>query len=410
MKNISIKANNEIVVSDTTSLSYEDLCNVTTLAQMRYNINRVKDLLEQRERFIRTNIKNLILNTFPLSDKYAKMLLKMIIKKFYPLNEEQERALFSNIRKDSCLCNYKLFVKYGRHLINSERSEIYPHFISFDELGIRSTTYAYGEPSYKSSVPQLYYDKADGTQTVQIKNLEYNPNVYKENYILDFHNNTEITSSMSPDYIKLLATNSSLYRCAETCSWGSYWGTDDRNVFLKRHQRHNAKLRSSLMSNEFTSWDWDLVEDIAKGLNIQDIGLKLLLENKGFIAQMGIDNINETFDHLQEISNHTLHSIDVARIELAKKKYQDENLKRGLYAYLPLDYTFIAEHIDELDWNVIAKNPRVIWSQPLFRLYLRMIETGKCEIQCSAPMYDAIEQLLDDEMVDELIRTYELDK
>jgi len=81
-----------------------------------------------------------------------------------------------------------------------------------------------------------------------------------------------------------------------------------------------------------------------------------------------------------------------------------------LYAYLPLDYTFITEHIDELDWNVIARNPRVTWNQPLFRLYLRMIEVGKCEIQCSAPMYDAIEPLLDDEMVDELIREYELDK
>ena len=55
MKNISIKANNEIVVSDTTTFSNDDLCDVTTLAQMRYNINMVKDLLEQRERFIRTN-------------------------------------------------------------------------------------------------------------------------------------------------------------------------------------------------------------------------------------------------------------------------------------------------------------------------------------------------------------------
>lgn len=408
MKDFIIKANNEIVVSDTTSLSYDDLCNVTTLAQMRYNINRVKDLLEQRERFIRTNIKNLLLNTFPLSDKYAKELLKMILKRFYPLNENQERMFFSNIRHDSCLCNYKLFVKYGRHLINPERSKIYSDFTSFDELGIQSTTYAYGEPSNKSSVPELYYDKADGTQTVQTKNVERNFNVYRNNYILDFHNNPEIINSISPDYIKLLATNSSLYKCADKCSWGSWWATEKRNVFLKCHQKHNAKLRSSLMSNEFTSWDWELVEDIAKGLDIQDIGLKLLLENKGFIAQMGIDNINKTCDHLQEISNNTLHPIDVARIELAKKKYQDENLKRSLYAYLPLDYTFIAEHMDELDWNVIARNPRVTWSQPLFRLYLRMIEFGKCEIQCSAPMYDAIEPLLDDEMVDELIETYQL--
>ena len=338
------------------------------------------------------------------------MLLKMIIKRFYPLNEEQERALFSNIRKDSCLCNYKLFVKYGRHLIIPERSEIYPHFTSFDELGIRSTTYAYGEPSNKSSVPELYYDKADGRKMVQTKGLERNPKVYRNNYLLDFHNNPEIINSMSPDYIDLLATNSSLYRCADTPSWNSSWATEKRDVFLKRHQKYSAQLRTSLMSNEFTSWDWDLVEDIAKGLNIQDIGLKLLLENKGFIAQMGIDNINETFDHLQEISNNTLHPIDVARIDLVKKKYQDENLKRSLYAYLPLDYTFITEHIDELDWNVIAKNPRVIWSQPLFRLYLRMIEIGKCEIQCSAPMYDAIEQLFDDEIIDELIREYELDK
>lgn len=37
-----------------------------------------------------------------------------------------------------------------------------------------------------------------------------------------------------------------------------------------------------------------------------------------------------------------------------------------------------------------------------------VIEVGKCGIQCSAPMYDAIEPLLDDEMVDELIETYQL--
>ena len=99
MKDLIIKTNNEIVVSDTTSLSYDDLCNVTTLAQMRYNINRVKDLLEQRERFVKTNIKNLLLNEFPLSNKYAKELLKLILKRFYPLNENQECILF----KKKCL-------------------------------------------------------------------------------------------------------------------------------------------------------------------------------------------------------------------------------------------------------------------------------------------------------------------
>lgn len=408
MKDFIIKTNNEIVVSDTTSLSYDDLCNVTTLAQMRYNINMVKDLLEQRERFIRTNIKNLILNTFPFSDKYAKELLKIILKRFYPLNEEQEHIFFKEVNHKSRFYNYKLFVKYGKKFPIGQGTpqyiEVFSDFTSIYELGIKSSIYLYGKANKYGS-----HFKSAGRYTIQYVSLERNPKIYRQNYIIDFHNNQEIINPISSDFENLIKLDYPFYMQAEAYAGTISIGTDANNI-LNREQHYSAQLRTSLMSNEFTSWDWDLVEDIAKGLNIQDIGLKLLLENKGFIAQMGIDNINETFDHLQEISNNTLHPIDVTRIELAKKKYQDENLKKSLYAYLPLDYTFITEHIDELDWNVIAKNPRVIWSQPLFRLYLRMIEIGKCEIQCSAPMYDAIEQLLDDEMVDELIRTYELDK
>ena len=408
MKDLIIKTNNEIVVSDTTSLSYDDLCNVTTLAQMRYNINRVKDLLEQRERFVKTNIKNLLLNEFPLSNKYAKELLKLILKRFYPLNENQECILFKKANYKSRFYNYKLFVKYGKKFPTGQGTpqyiDVFSDFISLYEFGIKSITYLYGNADKYGS-----HFKSTGRYTIQYVSLERNPKIYRQNHIIDFHNNQEIINPISSDFENLIKLNYPYYLQAEAYAGTISIGTDANNI-LNREQRYSAQLRTSLMSNEFTSWDWDLVEDIAKGLNIQDIGLKLLLENKGFIAQMGIDNINETFDHLQEISNNTLHPIDVTRIELAKKKYQDEKLKRSLYAYLPLDYTFIAEHMDELDWNVIAKNPRVIWSQPLFRLYLRMIEIGKCEIQCSAPMYDAIEQLLDDEMVDELIRTYELDK
>lgn len=172
-----------------------------------------------------------------------------------------------------------------------------------------------------------------------------------------------------------------------------------------------ASYRNAIMKNEFTLWDWDLVKDIHKGISSSrsELGISQLLYNRGFIAQLGIDNIENVFDGLQEITGN---SLPKKLIDCVKRDY--ESYKPMLYSYLSLSKDFIIQRQDELDWTVLQRNPRIQWDLELINMLLKKIRNTVCEtkrysaLQGTQAMYAAIENLLNDEVLNDIKKLYDI--
>lgn len=172
----------------------------------------------------------------------------------------------------------------------------------------------------------------------------------------------------------------------------------------------STSIRRSLMENEFTNWSWELVELIHKNRSSSKYECRILhlLDNPGFVVQMGIANINDTIRKLQEISGET-YSEDM--IEAYKKLYSDKGM--GLYSYLPLSKDYIMIHQDELDWEILSRNPHIKWDLELINLFIRKYRANVCESDwskglnhVSVNMYAGIEDLLNDEVLSDIEKLY----
>ena len=117
--------------------------------------------------------------------------------------------------------------------------------------------------------------------------------------------------------------------------------------------------------NRFTIWSWDLVS-LLKKCQVKD-----LLQNDGFFAQMGINNVRETLNHLQEIVGTSFEITEDMKNEVVARL---EQKGIALYSYLPVSKDFILQHQDDLDWKVMQKNPRIQWDWELINLYLRKVK------------------------------------
>ena len=119
--------------------------------------------------------------------------------------------------------------------------------------------------------------------------------------------------------------------------------------------------------------DWSNAE-IRHEIEITSVNLSLLLNNWGYIAWQGIDNIKQTILHIQQLNNKNCAKEDKGYIT-------DENVQTcveycmhniyGLYSYLPLQKSFVIEHQDKLDWQAMELNPRIEWTLPLVQLLLK---------------------------------------
>ena len=174
----------------------------------------------------------------------------------------------------------------------------------------------------------------------------------------------------------------------------------------------STSVRRSLMENEFTNWTWKLVELIHKGRssNRYECRILHLLDNPGFVVQMGIANIGDTLNKLQEISKETYTS---DMIETYRKLYKDKGM--SLYSYLPLSKEYIFIHQDELDWEVLSRNPHIKWDLELINLFIRKYKVSVSESDwskglnhISINMYHVIECLLNDEILFDIEKLYDL--
>lgn len=179
---------------------------------------------------------------------------------------------------------------------------------------------------------------------------------------------------------------------------------------IKDRLTKSTSIRRSLMENEFTNWTWDLVELIHKGRSSSKYECRILhlLDNPGFVVQMGIANIDDTTSKLQEISGET-YSTDM--IEAYKKLYSDKGM--GLYSYLPLSKEYIMIHQDELDWEVLSRNPHIKWDMELINLFIRKYKASVSESDwskglnhVSVNMYAVIGDLLNDEVLSDIEKLY----
>ena len=126
---------------------------------------------------------------------------------------------------------------------------------------------------------------------------------------------------------------------------------------------------------------------------------------------MGINSINETLNHLQDIlgsSYEITEEMKNANIARLKEK------GIALYSYLPISKEFIWEHQNELDWKVIQKNPRIQLDWELINLYLRKVKETVSEdkrneyLLGSKAMYGAVENYLNDEILSDIEKLYNI--
>ncbi len=190
----------------------------------------------------------------------------------------------------------------------------------------------------------------------------------------------------------------------------SVYPLDDicENNFYIDFARYGQKIDiTSLVQNCLTKWSWELVCKIIDDCKSKDI--ELLLRNYGFFAQMGINNIRETLNHLQEIVGSSFEITEDMKNEVIARL---EQKGIALYSYLPMTKDFIIQHQDELDWKVIQKNPRIQWDWELINLYLRKVKETVSEdkrneyLLGSKAMYEAVEDYLNDEILSDIEKLY----
>ena len=144
---------------------------------------------------------------------------------------------------------------------------------------------------------------------------------------------------------------------------------------------------------------------------LEGIQVKDLLQNDGFFAQMGINNVRETLNHLQEIVGT---SFEITEDMKNKVVARLEQKGIALYSYLPISKDFILQHQNELDWKVMQKNPRIQWDWELINLYLRKVKDTVSEdkwggyLWGSKAMYAAVENYLNDDILSDIEKLYDI--
>lgn len=103
------------------------------------------------------------------------------------------------------------------------------------------------------------------------------------------------------------------------------------------------------------------------------ICLRPFFNNWGYIAWQGIDCIEKTLRHLQVLNNKNRIEKDSGYISDKEVNNYIEMYSQSiyeLYSYLPLQESFVIEHQDELNWDVLDLNPRIEWAFPLVQILL----------------------------------------
>ena len=324
------------------------LYNMQSLKQFQWNIDQIQKMKDGAQ--MQVNMAALALwRNFVLSEGvYGICLFHNLIRKYYPLNDDQIS------KYETCKAYYISKGKEHYYLTN------------MNVIHRKGEEFFWGDEIKYCANPRI-----GNSARLELIDLYYDATSFKDCY---------------------------------------YWKAWIFNVY--RYSCHIDFLKEPIYSefeyiaqNKFTDWSWELVQHLG-GLQVKE-----LMKNDGFFAQMGINNIRETLNHLQEIAGTSF--------EITEKMKNDafsrlEQKGVALYSYLPISKEFIFQHQNELDWKVMQKNPRIQWDWELINLYLRKVKETVSEDKLgeylfgSKAMYKAVENYLNDEILSDIEKLYNI--
>ena len=326
------------------------LYNLQNMKQLQMNLDMVQDLKNKTQMSL--NMMSLTyLRKYLLDIPTGPILFFNLIRRFYPLSDEQIVKYENQKAEDYKITNLTVFRRKGYGFVLDDKS------------------YCVNARSKNSH--EISSDLLREIERVDMQfQLCGDSDLYRYNYKIDFHNDEKIGYSPS--------------------SGGCY--------------------RNALMENTFTLWDWELVGEIARRAyenSGYDRGLSLLLDNRGFIAQMGVDDVENTILNLQELSGGKIFE---GTIKATIEKYKTID-RYSLYSYLPISKEFIVEHQNRMDWSILQLNPRIQWDWELMNLCLlkykeTMSELDWLQLIGSHAMYSFIEPFLNDELLLDIEKLY----
>lgn len=250
----------------------------------------------------------ILLRKYVMEEKFGKQLMRNLIRQYYDLNDEQI-VKYENCRVPKTDTYHKYYIT--NPLVRERKG---------DSFWAKGNDYCV---KFKDQQGKQIYVHEDmyRNSLIFLRSIKYNPNA----------NDLFLTLSM-----------------------------DDK-----------MKWMPGLLKNEYQDWS---SAGIKREIETTSVSLFPLLDNWGYIAWQGIDNIEQTLLHIQQLNNKNYKEGDEVYITDAHvsvyTNYYAENIYK-LYSYLPLQESFVLEHQDELDWNVMELNPRIEWTFPLVQLMLR---------------------------------------
>lgn len=343
------------------------LYNMQSLKQFQWNIDQIQKMKDGAQ--MQVNMAALALwRNFVLNEGIVGItLFRNLIRKYYPLNDERIRR-YENIQS---------IVSQPMVMADGKRTFCHPSFLYYitnlsvykrkgKKFDIGGWKFALSHPDY-------------------ITNISFVPNFGKG----------EIFSE-----VESLSIFSN-YPLGIICAENAYIDFIDEKQIIKPED---------LSRNRYTKWGWSLARRLFTEEPI-DKCVKILLQNDGFFAQMGINKIRETLNHLQEIVGT---SFEITEDMKNKVVARLEQKGIALYSYLPISKDFILQHQNELDWKVMQKNPRIQWDWELINLYLRKVKDTVSEdkwgeyLLGSKAMYAAVENYLNDDILSDIEKLYDI--
>lgn len=344
--------------------------NIQNMKQLQLNIDECQKLKDGVQ--LQIDMVCLALLRRYILDKpvVGSILFRILIRKYYPLNDEQilkyEKSLYKGVHK---------VVEKGKFA--TDPREWY-YITNYSVLRRKGEEFSIGDKLYKLCYKRFRttvntYDVSPSSLISEIHFLKELSVV--ESNIRGWHRMTFLSSNYCVDF-------------------------DD-----------TIQINGRLAKNEFIKWDWDLINKI-RSIESDFCWLEDLLNNNGFFFQMGAGNITETLTRLQNIvGTEFLIAKDVWNNVIERYK----KMGVGLYAYSDsMSYEFIIEHQNDLDWFVLQRNPYIQWDLPLINLFLEKCINNIPESEWdkylygSFAMYSAIEKLLNDSILRDIEKLYNL--
>lgn len=343
------------------------LYNIQSLKQFQLNIDNIQRIKDGAQ--LQINMACLaLLRQYILNEPVVGLILfRNLIRKYYPLSDEQ-------------------VVKYENRIYTGVHKIVENNSFTIDP---REWYYITNLSVLKRKGQEFTIDN----RLYRVCYKRYNTTVK----CYDVIPSTLISEISSLDDLRELKMDSRQIRL-----FHSNYNIDFHNI---------PQVCSDLAENEFIKWDWDLVSKI-KGDVKSCVWLKDLLNNNGFFAQMGIGSIVETLTKLQNLLGM---EYVITQDDLNEVIERYEKMGSRLYSYSPnISKEFIIEHQDDLDWLVLQRNPYVQWDLELINIFLRKCsklvpenEMAK-SLNGSCAMYSAINDFLNDLVLDDIEKLYEL--